>query len=150
MCYMKDCPFESSSFEWSCLGRPVIPTAEGLLQRDARLGGAGGRAHHALCPQHWAAQRTVLACVGFAGHSAVVPPPFPPWLSLSPSWQSQHQIHVCPFTSGVTVCGVILTGDPLLPHPSPRQPGFIIHSLTPCIGHISTHIFLRKRVGTRT
>ena len=80
---MKDCPFESSSFEWSCLGHPVIPTAEGLLQRDARLGGAGGWAHHALCPQHWAAQRTVLACVGFAGHSAVVLPPFPPWLSLS-------------------------------------------------------------------
>ena len=83
ICYMKDCPFESSCFEWSCLGHPVIPTAEAFLQRDARLGGAGGRAHYALCPQHWAAQRTVLACVRSAGHTVIVPPFYPPCLSLS-------------------------------------------------------------------
>lgn len=57
----------------------------------------------------------------------------------------------CSLSLQVLQCvGVILTGDPLLPHPSPHPPGFIIHSLTPHIGHISVHIFLRKRVGTRT
>ena len=149
MCYMKDCPFESSCFEWSCLGHPVIPTADAFLQRDARLGDAGGRAHHTLCPQHWAAQRTVLACVSSAGHTVIVPPFYPPSLSLLPGSLSTKCR--CSLSLQVLQCvGVILTGDPFLPHPSPHPPGFIIHSLTPRIGHISVHIFLRKRVGTRT
>lgn len=86
------------------------------------------------------------ACMsGFCGHSAVVLPPSLPD-SLSPSWQSQHQmVAVFPFTCGkLRYVGSVLTGDPLLPHPFPTT--WIHHSFPNSlyIIYISTHIFSGK------
>ena len=68
-----------------------------------------------------------------------------PSVSLSPSWQSQHQMQVFPFTSGVTVCGGHSYRRPL-PAPS-FSPSTWIHYPFPNSPHrayICSHLSQEK------